>query len=152
MNINYIEYSIRTQSLDIFFAGCKNNCKDCCNPELMSFENGTDYVSWFPTIDKYLQEYKLLIKNIFLVGGSPNHQNKEEMELFLIGLKKRAKDINIFLFSGEDLEDVLDIFKKYCDFIKCGAYVPELKTDHNIQYDIQLATSNQKIYKKGLDY
>ena len=152
MNINYIEYSIKTQSLDIFFAGCRNNCEDCCNPELMPFENGTDYVFWFPTIDKYLHEYKLLIKNIFLVGGSPNHQNEEEMELFLVGLKKRADNISIFLFSGEELKDVKDVFKKYCDFIKCGAYIPELKTDNNTQYGIKLATSNQKIYKKGLDY
>lgn len=153
MNINYIEYSIATQSLDIFFAGCNNRCKDCCNPELMSFDNGTPYVTWLPKIENYLENYKLLIKRIFLVGGSPTHQNESDMESFLIGLRKRCgKNIEIFMFCGETLDEVSPIFKKYCDFIKCGAYIPSLTVDNNIQYGIKLATSNQKIFKKGLDY
>ena len=61
MKINYIDYSIATKSLDIFFAGCNNRCEDCCNPELMSFDNGVDYVEMLPKIGKYLEEYKSLI-------------------------------------------------------------------------------------------
>ena len=152
MNINFIEYSILTKSLDIFFAGCNNRCINCCNPELMSFENGTNYIEWFSKIDHYLKDYHLLIKRVFLVGGSPNHQNPEQMELFMEGLKRRCEGIDIFMFCGEDLDEVQDIFKKYCDYIKCGAYIPTLKCENNIQYGIKLATSNQKIYKKGLDY
>ena len=48
--------------------------------------------------------------------------------------------------------DVKPVFKEYCDFIKVGAYIPELKTDNNIQQGIKLATSNQKILEKGKDY
>lgn len=152
MNINYIEYSIATNSLDIFFAGCHNHCEDCCNPELMSFENGTDYVEWLPAIEKYLNEYNLLIKRVFLVGGSPNHQDSEAMSLFLEGLRRRCHGIEIFAFCGENLDEIQECLKKYCDFIKCGAYIPPLKCDDNIQYGIKLATSNQKIYKKGTDF
>lgn len=152
MNISYIDYSIGTESLDIFFAGCRNHCKDCCNPELMSFDSGTNYVEWLPKITNYLENYKGLIKNIFLVGGSPNHQDPEDMETFLEGLHRRCENINIFLFCGEDFKDVQPIFKEYCNFIKCGAYIPELICDNNIQHGIKLATSNQKIYEKGVDY
>lgn len=152
MNINYIDYSIATKSLDIFFAGCNNRCKDCCNPELMDFNNGTDYIQVLPKIGRYLDEYKPLIKNVFLVGGSPNHQNSEDMEVFLEGLRRRCEGMSIFLFCGEELEQVQPIFKKYCDFIKCGAYIPSLICDNNIQHGIKLATSNQKIYEKGIDY
>ena len=38
------------------------------------------------------------------------------------------------------------------DYIKCGKYIPELTTDDNIQYGVHLATSNQRIYKCGVDY
>lgn len=152
MNIGYIEYSIATKSLDIFFAGCNNKCKDCCNPELMSFDSGTDYIEWLPQIDHYLRDYKLLIERIFLVGGSPNHQDPEQMEIFLEGLRRRCDGIQIFLFCGEELDEVQDIFKKHCDFIKCGAYIPSLTCHDNVQQGIKLATSNQKIYEKGQDY
>ena len=37
--------------------------------------------------------------------------------------------------------------KKMVDYIKIGAYIPELTTDDNIQFGIKLATSNQKIYR-----
>jgi glutaminase len=39
-----------------------------------------------------------------------------------------------------------------CDYIKTGRYIPELKVNENVHYGINLATSNQKIYKKGIDY
>ena len=152
MNINYIEYSIATESLDIFFAGCNNRCINCCNPELMDFDNGTDYLEWLPVIEHYLEDYKLLIKRVFLVGGSPNHQDPDQMALFLEGLRRRCKDIQIFLFCGEELDEVQGSFKEYCDFIKCGAYIPTLACENNIQQGIKLATANQKIYEKGIDY
>ena len=40
LNINYIDYSPATKSLDLFVAGCNQPyCKDCCNPELLDFKN-----------------------------------------------------------------------------------------------------------------
>ena len=154
LNINYIDYSIATKSLDIFFAGCRNNCKDCCNPELMDFNNGTDFIEWVPKIESYLNDYKALIENIFLVGGSPNHQDSEQLEFFLEGLKRRCKEnIKIFAFCGEDsIDQVQPVLKTYCDFIKVGSYRPDLTCSENIQYGIKLATLNQKILQKGLDY
>ena len=120
----------------------------------MDFNNGTDFVKWLPKIEKYLKDYDSLIENIFLVGGSPNHQDAEQMEIFLEGLKRRCHEsIKIFVFCGEDvLDQVQPVFKKYCDFIKIGAYRPELTCDNNIQYEIKLATENQQILKKGEDF
>jgi len=154
MNINYIEYSINTKSLDIFFAGCNNRCTDCYNPILMLFENGTDYKEWFPKIEYYLDEYKSLISRIFLVGGSPNHQNSEELEDFLLKLRVLCNTygILVYAFCGEELKDVQDCILKYCDRIKTGAYIPELTCDNNIIEGIKLATSNQKILVKGVDF
>lgn len=154
LNINYIDYSIATKSLDIFFAGCNNRCVDCCNPELMSFENGTDYLEWLPKIEHYLESYRTLIENVFLVGGSPNHQDSEPLETFLIGLKRRcSENIKIFAFCGEDsIELIQPVLKQYCDYIKIGSYRPELTCENNVQHGIKLATSNQMILKKGEGY
>ena len=155
LNINYIDYSIATRSLDIFFAGClmSPKCKDCCNPELMDFNNGTLFTNWLPKISFYLDTYRKLIYNIFLVGGSPNHQDPVKMEAFLTGLRRHCGDsVDIYAFCGEGIEDVQEVLKKHCDYIKVGAYVPELTCDNNYQYGIKLATSNQMILKKGIDY
>ncbi len=155
MNIHYIEYSIKTRSLDIFFSGCNNRCIDCYNPDLMLFENGTDYKEWLPKIEHYLQEYPELIKRIFLVGGSPNHQKSEELEDFLLKLKVLCEKHNnplIYAFCGEELSEVQPCILQFCDRVKTGAYINFLKCDDNIVEGIKLATSNQDIAVKGKDY
>lgn len=152
MRINYIEYSIATNSLDIFFAGCRNRCKDCYNTDLMDFENGTYYKEWLPKISHYLQNFQPLINRIFLVGGSPNHQDEDEMEDFLSTLKQDYPSVPIYAFCGEEIENVNNTLKAYCDKIKTGAYIPNLKADDNIQDGIKLATSNQRVLCKGRDY
>ena len=64
ININYIDYSPATRSLDIFVAGCNQPaCKNCCNPELLDFANGSEWKSWKDTIEKYLSDFD----NLFLV-------------------------------------------------------------------------------------
>ena len=156
MNISYIDYSPATKSLDIFFSGCKGKlCSGCCNPELIDFNNGTDWKSWVDKIEKYCHEYNGLIENIFLLGGSPNHQNLNEMYEFL-GTVFMLNNQKIWLFAREDIDNIQPIFKKYCSYIKCGPYIPELKCNNNIYkvngIELKLATSNQKVYEKGKDY
>lgn len=152
MNIAYIDYSPATKSLDIFFTGCKGkHCSGCCNPELIDFSNGTDWKNWIDKIEKYCHEYNGLIDNIFLLGGSPAHQDLNEMYEFL-GTIFMLNNQKIWLFAREELNEIPELFKGLCDYIKTGAYIPELTCEDNIQYNIKLATSNQKIYKKDKDY
>ena len=151
MNINYIDFSIRTKSLDIFFSGCNAPyCEDCCNPELIDFNNGKNWKEYLRKICSYTTSYNSLVDKFFLVGGSPNHQNSVEMKEFLTWLSKFNKDI--YLFAREELDNIQPIFKEHCEYIKCGAYIPEFTCEDNIQYGIKLATSNQYIYKRGLNY
>ena len=85
MNISYVDYSPATKSLDIFFSGCNPPyCNDCYNSELSDFNCGTDWKNWMGKIEKYCHEYNGLIENIFLLGGSPTHQNLDEMYEFLV--------------------------------------------------------------------
>lgn len=154
MRISYIDYSIATKSLDIFFSGClKPYCEGCCNPELADFNVGTNYEEWLDKIEEYLNNYGDIIENIFLLGGSLNHQNTEDVDWFFMhlfyGIQAHQK---IWLFAREDLKDIRPSFYVSCDYIKCGEYIPSLTCDNNIQYGIKLATSNQNIYKRGVDY
>lgn len=151
MNIVYIEYSIAQRSLDIFFSGCNNRCDDCCNPELMDFNVGDEWHTYKKDIERYLRDYDSLIDNIFLVGGSPNHQSTKDMLEFLQYIKGLTNK-HLWLFAGEELNTVKDIFKEYCDFIKVGAYIPSKRDDNYYQEGIKIATNNQKVLKKGIDY
>ena len=65
-------------------------------------------------------------------------------------LKNANKEL--WVWTRYNLKDCPDFEKKLCDYIKTGEYNESLKCDDNIQYGIKLATSNQKINKKGIDY
>lgn len=152
MNINYMDYSPATDSLDIFVSGCAGKpCKGCCNPEILDFNAGTDWNKWLPQLAKYLAKpFCNMFSRIFLVGGSPNHQDPKDLKKLMYFLKLYNKEI--WLYAREDLDHIQPIFIENCDYIKCGEYKPELACTGNVQYGIDLATSNQRIYKKGKDY
>lgn len=151
MNISYIDYSPATNSLDIFFAGCNPPyCDGCCNPELFCFNSGKFWEEYISDLIMYYKVYGSLFDNIFLVGGSPNHQDMKQMKQFLDIIKRFKK--KIWLFAREELAGVNKLFFEYCDYIKCGEFIPDLICENNVQYNVKLATSNQKIHKRDLDY
>ena len=156
MKIGYIDYSPATSSLDIFVTGCLSPfCMGCCNPELANFDEGTDWTYFKGKINNYIKSYGSLIKNIFLVGGSPNHQLVEDLTEFIKFIRPFNRDI--WLYCREDLEHVQKIFLENCKYIKSGEYIPKLRTKNNIVTvsngtTVKLATSNQVIYEKGVDY
>lgn len=146
----HIEYSIQTKSIDIFNIGCDANprCKDCCNPELWDWKHsGYDVGYVKKKVSNLLQRYDSLIDRIILVGGDPVDCFKHYPEYldFIIELKKYNKPI--YLFTRHELKDIPKELIENVDYIKTGAYIPELTCDDNIQYGIRLATSNQQIHK-----
>lgn len=159
----HIEYSMSTKSLDIFTIGCGNGstnplecaCVGCCNPEIRNWNlDGLTSVQVLDKIKKLNSKFDKLITKIFIVGGDPYDgylRYPKEMISFLTTLKEIAQK-PIYLFTRFELNEVSTEIKELCDFIKCGAYIPSLTVDNNIQYNIKLSTSNQKIFKKGLDY
>jgi len=85
-----------------------------------------------------------------LFGGEPNDQDKDVLLHLLFDLRGLNK--TIWLFTRYELNDIPKFELQLCDYIKCGRYIPELTTEDNIKYGIKLATSNQIIYKRGIDY
>lgn len=155
MNILATQYTLLRKSLEIYVAGCKGNngvhCTSCHNPESWEFNQGRIYNEiYFNKIKTKIDDFNDMINKIEIFGGEINDQNHEELEVFLKDLKSLDKEI--WLFTRYDLKDCPRFELELCDYIKCGAYIPELSCNNNLQYGITLATSNQKIYKKGLDY
>ncbi len=151
MNIASIDYSPSTESLDIYVSGCnKPHCNECHNPDLWSFDYGTPYDE---IVNNYIiqrcNDYTDLIKNIFIMGGEPLHQNYSEL-LLLLRLC-RLTDKKIWLFTRYKLTQVPENFKIFLDYIKTGEYSKEL-IGSKIMYGVSLASTNQYIYKKeGVD-
>jgi organic radical activating enzyme len=132
--------------LDIYFSGCNPpHCKGCQNPELWEFVNENNYIKKFNDIEEKVKNFNILIENIMLFGGEPLDQNHDEFLDFLNKLKTLNK--KIWLFTRYNIDEVLEDIKNLCNYIKCGRYLPELKTEDNTKYGIKLATSNQNIYK-----
>lgn len=152
----YVEYSIATRSFDIFNIGCGNGsvvdtaCVGCCNPTIRDW-NLKGFSAERVLMEMLSLEYRfgILTDKILLVGGDPMDaylRYKDEMTDFL----KRLKQITpkpLFLFTRHELNEIPRELLELVDYVKTGAYIPELTCDDNIQFGIKLATSNQKIFK-----
>jgi len=156
MRILSTQYTLATKSFEIYVAGCRGvdgqHCKNCHNPESWNFNQGEVFNDGYfkEKIASKIIEFNLLVKNIMIFGGEPLDQPIDELTDMLIKLNELNKPI--WLFTRNKIDEVPYEVKNYCDYIKCGSYIPELSTDDNIQYGIKLATSNQHIYRKGMDY
>lgn len=153
MNILGTQYTLQNKAFEIYVSGCNGNphCEGCHNPESWVFNNGEimdDYI--LEKIAKKIKEFDGLIDNIMIFGGEPLDQDLKEIEYLLQWCYHQHK--TLWIFTRYSLDEVPQFVKYWCDYIKCGPYIKSLCTDDNVQYGIKLSTSNQKIYKKGLDY
>jgi anaerobic ribonucleoside-triphosphate reductase activating protein len=151
MNIVSTQFTLSTNSLEVFVSGCNPpHCEGCSNPEIWEFGKENNYLEKLEEIKNKIKEFDNLINNIILVGGCPLDQSHTELIDFL--KKLNTLDKEIFLFTKYDLGDVPYHIRRQCSYIKCGRYIPSLSVDNNTMYGIKLATSNQIIYKRGKDY
>lgn len=127
---------------------CKFNCKNCFNQHIKQLQ----------TIEKEDTEIIMDIKsNPFnqgiIFGGLEWTLQIEE----LITLAKLAKenDLQTMLYTGnvyDNMKSFINKYGRYFDYIKCGKYDEKQKSVNHIEYGVVLASDNQHIYKKGIDY
>ena len=122
--------------LVFFFQGCHIRCKGCHNPQTWDPENGIVY-----QIDDLVNLVKNYSgkKRITYSGGEPLEQYEA-----LICLTKRLRElddeIDIVLYTGNELKDVPNELLNLLDGIKTGRYVEELRTSTQAY----IGSSNQK--------
>lgn len=147
MNIASIDFSLPRQSLDIYVSGCKGpHCEGCHNPSAWDFFTGRildDTVR--QEISDYINNFRIMVKNIMIFGGEPLDQDRREFINFLIFLK--SFEIPIWLFTGYLLKDVPPEVIDLIDYVKVGRYQENNLCEDNIQHGIKLASANQAIFK-----
>ncbi len=147
--LKYLGYSIALQevpneiSLVINVSGCPHKCEGCHSQYLWEYKG--NYIS--EDFNNILNFYDGMITCVCFMGGE---QNVDELESYLKYVKEYG--LKTCLYSGCDSIEEIATLLPYLDWIKVGRYEESLRTDNNIQYGIKLATSNQHIYKKGIDY
>lgn len=123
---------------------CRFNCKNCFNQSIKQL----------PTIIKededIIQEIKSnpFNQGVIFAGLEWTLQMTE-----LIRLAQLAKNngLHTMLYTGLSFFSDRDVLQ-YFDYIKCGRYEEDLKIVNLVEYNVVLASSNQHIYKKGVDY
>lgn len=150
MRIASTQYSANTKSFEIYISGCNGTCEGCCNPELKDFEVG-DILNRRITIQiiEKIKAFDNLVDNIWLLGGDPLDQNYLALMNLILDLLETKK--KVWLWTRFELKEINSLLY-ICDYIKTGEYKKELSTEDNIWFGIKLASSNQRIYKKGVDY
>lgn len=152
MNILATQYSLSTKSLDIYLAGCAGpHCEQCHNPESWDFNQGTSWEELWYEIEKKVTFSDKLVDRLFIMGGEPLDQDPGELEKLLQKCHNLKKEV--WLFTGKsDYKWFPFDSKLLCHYIKIGPYDPENKVDDYYCYGIKLASSNQKILRRGYDY
>ncbi|MEG1002055.1 4Fe-4S cluster-binding domain-containing protein [Clostridium sp.] len=124
---------------------CRFNCKGCFN----------QHIKELPTIkmdsDDIIEEVTAnpFNEGIILAGLEWSLQPDELRAIIHAALNKNLK---IIIYSGlteeefkEKFSDIYNLNKNL--YYKFGKYDESLKVSDNVQYDVKLATSNQKILK-----
>lgn len=142
-----------TRDLELFFAGCSVQCAGCHNEELWDKDK-------YPPVYPYkilceVEDYLKVAKRVLIMGGEPLEQDMNSMVALLISLKKKCKEI--WLFTSHELMYVPEQYLNVCDFVKTGEFALDKCSDmhyiHNTAFGkMKLASTNQKIYEKGVDY
>lgn len=146
MKILNTQFSLETNSLDIYTAGCIGpHCLGCFNHESWSFDQGVEWNDYYlADLKTQIDLFPVLVKNIMIFGGEPLDNPIGEVILFLSDLK--TLNLPIWLFTRVSIDQVPPEVMYFCDYIKCGRFEQDNQSDDNIQFGIKLGSRNQNIY------
>lgn len=154
MNIAGVQFSLRDMAFEIYISGCKGvngvHCKGCHNPQTWNPNYGTPLEAIITNIIdniKFVGPHRVSVR---ILGGEPLDAPEEELKT----LVETLKDLGVadfWLFTRYSLEETPEWARETFSFIKSGPY-DETQLCSTTQYGVTLASSNQRIYKKGKDY
>ena len=152
MNIASLQYNLNGV-LEIYVSGCDGYCKGCHNEELWDFKIGRDYKEVLDEIHNLLKGYRdprlLQIKQVWIMGGEPLLQNREEL-YDLLDHVGHYDGLELAIFTRFEELDLDPELLSRCDFIKCGPYIEG--DGYKLDGEIILRSKNQYILRKGINY
>lgn len=124
---------------------CKFNCPHCFNQNIKNMPTKED------SPQNIIESIKsnMFNKGIIFAGLEWTLQLDETIRLARMAQEQGLKTI---LYTGCTLEKLAKDVKEVFNYIKCGTYQCENTTANHIEYGIALASTNQHVYKKGVDY
>ncbi len=92
----------------LFVSGCTHYCDECFNPETWNFANGDVFTA--AVEDEILESLsKPFCDGLTVLGGEPMEpQNQRALVDFLERVKRECPDKNIWCYTGDIYEDLLD--------------------------------------------
>lgn len=133
--------------LVIFTQGCKHYCKGCHNKSTWDINGGINYtVEEIAShiLSKY-QKHRHRYAGLTISGGDPLLQRDELKDLLHI-LKTSEPNMDIWIYTGYETEEVLTDFKdliQYVDTFVTGKFIEE-KLDYNCKFR---GSSNQELLR-----
>ena len=150
MNIAATQYNLPHKALEIYLSGCNGpHCPGCHNTELWNFDVGEDINKALERLLIKLERDGDMIQEVWVLGGEPLDQ---ELTQLLVLLSNIPKHFRIVLFTRYELSDVPYSVLVYADLIKTGAYVSELACTDRVFAGITLASTNQEVKVRGVDF
>lgn len=127
---------------------CKFNCFNCFN----------QHIKILPAISKSCKDIVDEIKSnpfnkgIIFAGLEWTLQIDECIALAKVS---KSNGLQTMIYTGYEFKQSIVqrlVESEVFDYIKCGQYIETLKVANHIEYGVILASSNQHIYKRGVDY
>ena len=135
----------------LFVSGCRNHCKGCFQPETWAFDYGTPFTS--ETAEEILASLdNRYVKGLTVLGGEPMEpENQRALLPLLTELKHRYPDKDVWLYTGNLYEELIDDSPKHTDVTDALLSCVDILVDGPFieeQYRIGLrfrGSSNQRI-------
>lgn len=142
--------------------GCDHKCLNCSNPKLQDFSGeGLDkgsslisYISWnapgffYSALENKCKSLKT--NKVVIGGGDPLY--KENLPFIKSFLEWHGNKFDICLYTGHDINYVIDNKIQGFTYIKCGVYNEKLKqkSEKKDNY-MQWGSKNQELYNEYFD-
>lgn len=144
MKVAGTDYNLNHKAFEIYLSGCDGACAGCHNPELWDFEVGSDaFGSVFQIIIGKITEP--MVQNIWILGGEPLLQNKIALSMFLKQIYYWANGKPLWLWTRFEDKDIPLNLRVWLTYAKTGEYLEGGESYRESMFDIELASTNQKI-------